>query len=784
MSVENPNQKYRKMKMRKFIITSILALSAVAVFAQREKGSWKDYLSFSNANRIAITPAKVYCATGGGLMYYDLQDNSVNKFSGISQLSDFGIKTIAWSNENNVLVIAYNNCNIDLVYEDRVINISDIKRKQLAGKNINNISFAGNEAYLSCSFGIVVLNLEKKEVKDTYIIGQGGTYLNVNDTEADAGYIYAATDIGIFRAERSGVNLLDYNNWMRIQNIPRNQSKFNHLVTHAGRVIANYTPEEWYSDEMFVLNGETWQPYLTQIRFAFDMQKNGNYLTIASRDAVFIIDENHTVVERINSYQIGNQQISSIKPRSAGVTANGVVWVADSEQSLVKISGNNAETISLPGPIDNEIFSLHQAGNELWTTPGTRIGWQLARFQRYGNSQWTHFKKDNRPELDGLFNITSVAVNPSDPAHFYVASWGSGLLEYRNDEFVQRYSNNNSPLETALPSRPDEPYVRIGGIAFDSEKNLWVTNSTVAKNLLKLSPAGEWETITLPEVANNYNTGDLIITQNDDKWILLPGGNDAYVVDKGGSRKKRLLVTSYFNNGVIEEYKRMNDLFCIAEDLEGAIWIGTSMGVAVYNNPNRIWDSDNFYAIRPSLDLNDGLFHPLLETETVTAIAVDGANRKWLGTRNSGVYLVSNSGEKEVFHFTTENSPLLSNTITGIAINQQTGEVFFGTSEGLVSYQGEAIAGKESYADVYVYPNPVRETYDGPVTITGLIENTDVKITDISGNLVYQGTSLGGQAVWDGKNLNGNRVRTGVYLIFCNDKNGEETHIEKLLFIN
>ena len=768
----------------KFLLTVIAVAVATFTFAQREKGTWKDYLSFSEANKIAMAPGKVYCATGGGLMYYDLQDNSVNKFSGISQLSDFGIKTIAWSDESNVLVVAYNNSNIDLVYEDRVMNISDIKRKQIAGKNINNISFSGTEAYLSCSFGIVVLNLEKQEVKDTYIIGQGGTYLNVNDTEADANYLYAATDIGIFRAERTGVNLLDYNNWSRIQNIPRTHNKFNHLVTHAGRVIANYTPEEWYSDEMFILNNDTWQPYLTQIRFAFDMQKNGNYLTIASRDAIFIIDENHTVTERIDSYKFSDRQVSSIKPRSAGIAANGSLWVADSDQSLLKISGGNAESISLPGPIDNVIFSLHQSGKELWTTPGDRTGWQHARFQRFGNNQWTHYKKDNHPELDGLFNITSVAVNPSDPAHFYVASWGSGLLEYRNDEFVKRYSNNNSPLETSLPSRPDEPYVRVGGMEFDSEGNLWVTNSTVARNLLRLSPAGEWEPITLPEVANNYNIGDVIVTKNDDKWVIVLGGNDAYVVDKNGTRKKRLLVTSYFNNGVIEEYKRMNDLFCIAEDLEGAVWIGTSMGVAVYNNPNRIWDSDSFYAIRPSLDLNDGLFHPLLETETVTAIAVDGANRKWLGTRNSGVYLVSKNGEQEVMHFTTENSPLLSNTITDIAINQQTGEVFFGTTEGLISYQGEAIAGKESYAEVYVYPNPVRETWDGPVTITGLIENTDVKITDISGNLVYQGTSLGGQAVWNGENLNGNRVKTGVYLIFCNDKYGEETHIEKLLFIN
>jgi hypothetical protein len=261
-------------------------------------------------------------------------------------------------------------------------------------------------------------------------------------------------------------------------------------------------------------------------------------------------------------------------------------------------------------------------------------------------------------------------------------------------------------------------------------------------------------------------------------------GHDAYVIDQTGKNRKQLLVTSYFNNGQSEIYNRMNDVYSIAEDKEGAIWIGTSKGVALYSNPSRIWDSETMYATQPSLDLNDGVYHPLLATETVTAIAVDGANRKWFGTKESGVFLISENGEKEVLHFTEDNSPLLSDEINAIAINQKSGEVFFGTDKGLVSYQGDAISGKSTYDNVYVYPNPVRETYDGPITVTGLIENSDIKITDISGNLVFKTTSLGGQAVWDGTNLNGNRVKTGVYLVFCNDEFGEETHITKLLFIN
>ncbi|HKI90095.1 MAG TPA: two-component regulator propeller domain-containing protein, partial [Draconibacterium sp.] len=387
-------------------------------------------------------------------------------------------------------------------------------------------------------------------------------------------------------------------------------------------------------------------------------------------------------------------------------------------------------------------------------------------------------------ELDGFFDIVCMVADPNDPDHIFVGSWGGGLLEFQGDQFLNRFTNHNSPLETALPQQPDEPYVRIGGLGFDSEGNLWITNSDVAKNLVKRSPSGEWESFVLPEVASQRNIGQMVVTQNDDKWILVPRGHDAYVVDKTGTQKKRLLVTSYFNNGENEFFTRMNDVYSIAEDNNGEIWIGTSKGVAVYNNPGRIWETDNLYASQPGLDLNDGIYHPLLETETVTAIAVDGGNRKWLGTKSSGVYLISENGEKELKHFTQENSPLLSNTINTIAINQKNGEVFFGTNEGLISYMGDAIGGNDAYENVYVYPNPVRETYDGPVTITGLIENTDIKITDISGNLVYKTISLGGQAIWDGKNLNGHRVSTGVYMVFCSNKDGSQTHIAKLLFIN
>ncbi len=770
------------------IVFSFFILNEVV--AQGKQGSWRDYLSYTEATKIAISPQKVYCASTGGLFYYDLQDNSVNKVSDFMKLSDFGIKTIAYDEPNDVLVVAYNNSNIDLIYSDRIVNLSDIKRKQItADKTIYNITFLENEAWLSCGFGIVIINLQKQEIKDTYLLGEGGTTLGINDIETDGPFVYAASNEGIRKAPLDGTDLADYRNWETITNIPFSTEKFSFLSFFGGSLIANYTPDQYDQDQMFRQVGEEWEAYFPGIRYVHDMQKGGNFLVITSREAVYAIDNSHALLGTLNYYQLGDINVSPINPLSASLSGDGSIYIADFKNAMIKTSGENFESIFPVGPIDNQIFSMVSDNGILWISAGGHGGsWNNSflkpSFQRFGNGEWRYYNETNYPEMTGFFDIINITVNPKNPNHIFASSWGGGLLEFNNDVLVNRFTNKNSPLQTALPTQPDEPYVRIGGSDFDSQGNLWITNSEVAQNLHRLSPDGEWSSFSLPQVANRYNIGQVIVNRYNDKWIVVPRGHDMYVVNNDGTQKKRLLVKSYFNNGQNEIINPMNDIYSIAEDIDGVIWIGTSKGVAVYTNPARVWDSNPFYATQPSLDLGDGLYHPLLENETVTAIAIDGANRKWLGTKNSGVYLVSESGTEEILHFTTNDSPLFSDNITSIEINQKSGEVFIGTDMGLISYMGEATEGKATYDSVYVYPNPVRETYDGPVTITNLIQNSEVKITDIAGNLVFRTTSMGGQAVWDGKNLNGRRVKTGVYLVFCNDENGEETHITKLLFIH
>ncbi len=769
------------------LMTALLPLSG---HTQRKSGDWQDYLSYANAFKVTEGDNKVFCATEGGLFYQDLQDNSLGKLTRREGLSDMGIQTIAWHKGKDMLFIAYKNSNIDLVFRNEVINLGDIYRKHINGnKNINNILFLGNEAYLACGFGIVAVNLDRREIKDTYIIGEGGNQIAVFDLESDGQRLYAATERGIYSASLNNSNLLDFRNWTRDLTIPGAASKFSHLGFFNGRLLAVYTRDTWDGDEIYALHNQQWERVFKGVNSVNDIQISGDYILFTGKAEVHIYDQNSNQVGHIIDYSFSNKKTTLLNTRSAIISSNGKVWVADYNSGLIGISQQSSEQSIPSGPLNNSIFGLTIHGSSLWVSAGGRTDpwnnqFRAPLFQEFTAGQWNYFGQKEFPQMTGFFDIVQVLVNPSDPGHVFAASWGGGVLEFKNGQLLKRHNNLNSPLETAIPDQPNEPYTRIGGMAFGKDNLLWITNSQSSYGLHSLSASGGWKSYQLPEVAGfQYTIGQVIVTKNNDKWIVVPRGRDIYVVNDDGTKKRYLPVTSYFNNGQVEIVNRMNDIYSIAEDLSGDIWIGTSKGVAVFSGPQRVWQEGTYYAYQPSLELGDAAYHPLLETETITAIAVDGGNRKWLGTKSSGLYLVSSRGDSEILHFTAENSSLLSNTITSLALHPKSGELFIGTDQGLISYQGDAPEGESNFDSVFVYPNPVRETYDGPIVIKGLMKDSDIRITDIAGNLVHKAKSVGSQASWDGKNLNGRRVSTGVYLIFASDALGEKTHISKLLFI-
>jgi hypothetical protein len=370
-------------------------------------------------------------------------------------------------------------------------------------------------------------------------------------------------------------------------------------------------------------------------------------------------------------------------------------------------------------------------------------------------------------------------IDPDNNNHCFISTWGGGLLEYENNILVHQYNDSNSPLQTIIPGKP---YVRICGLAMDKLRNLWITQTEVSGSIKVLKPDGNW--IVNPVTIDAPTIGDIIIAKNGFKWIVLPRGYGLFILDDKNTpevfsddRYKKILVKN-------DENKVVSLVYSIAEDIDGNIWVGTDQGPLIYYNPEKVFDTD-INASRIKVPRNDGsgLASYLLENEMITSIAVDGANRKWLGTNNSGAHLVSPDGTVQLRNYNEQNSPILSNSILSLAVDNKTGDVWFGTSAGIQSVRGDATTGGESFAKVYTFPNPVREDFTGNVTISGLMKDTQIRITDISGNLVYETVSDGGQATWDLKTYNGKRVSTGVYLVFCASSDGSQSTVTKMLVI-
>ena len=782
--------------MRSIFSLLIAFLVSLPVVKSQNTGQWNEYLSTKNARYVTASDTRIYCSTDGGLYFYNQPDNCIEKITRSGGLSDAGVDIVKYSKQNHLLFITYQNSNIDLFFDkdNEIYNISDIKRKEITGdKSIYNITFKDEIAYLSCGFGIVAINLERREVKDTYIIGDNGENLTVFDIAFDDTWIYAATAEGIKRAKYKEVNLLDYNLWEKMTNFPRDNQKVKNIVAFNQKILANYASGTTAGEEFYAWNGSRWNRVLNDLGFAYSLEVHDNELLIASNGVSFIYDADYSKSE-ITGYQFPNSKTSDIDPREIIKDNEGFIWIADNLNGLVKTNGVESEQVSPAGPADNFVFKLATNGDDLWVVKGgIKADWNNsnleAQFQLKRNGEWKKWDKTNVEAFNTVVNIwngkvrdlVDIAVDPSDPDHVFLASWGSGVFEFRNGEMVNWFYKDNSPLENILTH---SDYVRCMGLVFDKTGNLYITSSGVNHNLHRLSPDGEWESYQLDASADDAFIGDVLALKDGNIWILDRRDGLVIMNSQDTTQKRNLSVEALFTNVDVEKITNMDDVYSFAEANDGALWVGTSKGIAVYSNPSRVFSQDKFYAYQPGLDLNDGLYHPLLEKEVVTAIAVDGANRKWCGTKSSGVYLISENGEQEILHFTSENSPLLSDQINDIAINPNSGEVYFGTSAGLVSYNGDAIEPLGNFNNVYVYPNPVRETYDGEIIIKGLKENTDVKITDIAGHLVYETTSLGGQAIWDGRTQNGNRASTGVYLVMGVDESRMETFITKILFIH
>jgi len=777
--------------MQKIYTLLILLVLALPAKSQVRVGEWEDHLSFSQAISLAEAGQIIYCATRSGLFSYDPATTEISKWSKINGLSDLEISCLAYSSEHSTLIIAYANSNIDLLRDNRIINIPDIKQKMMTGsKRINSIQIQGTDALLSCGFGIIRLNLTRDEVASTYYIGPDGSHLEVFETAIfNSDSIFAATEKGIFVASLTDPELENYRSWKPVTGLPFRGEAFNHLAYSDGKLWASHLSPSGGVDSIYLYNGIKWTLFPKYYNDIRRMRVFNGLVAFVSSYQVNLVSPDGEVQRNIAGYGGGDL----MNPNDFLLDSQRKPWIADRDFGLIYSPDFSTFTKIRPaGPWDRKTFDMAIADGDLWIAGGAYDAswnniWNMSGVSAKLDGAWKVFNPVTVPLMGPLRDIIRLAVDPADPKHIYGASWGYGVVEFLNGEYVGVFDDTNTggALRSVFPG---SPYTRIGGLAFDSKNNLWVTNSSVPSPVSVMKKDGTWKSFAYGQYLGDAFTGQILVTPGDIKWIQLPKGNGLFAFSNGkdiddvsDDRTVRMpLRVSFPPKNTI---RILNDIYSMAVDLDGRLWIGTNSGAVVYYDPSAIFTSSGFYASQPSVNQGDTLYHGLLATEIVTAIAVDGANRKWFGTRNSGVFLTNPDGTELIQSFNVTNSPLPSNEIASIVIDHQSGEVYFGTEGGVIAYRGVATRDDLYTGQVYAFPNPVRPGYTGLITVKGVPAESVVKITDLSGNLVFQGESVGGQITWDGRERSGQPVATGVYLVFASTTDLARKAITKILIV-
>lgn len=452
-------------------------------------------------------------------------------------------------------------------------------------------------------------------------------------------------------------------------------------------------------------------------------------------------------------------------------------------------------------PLRNWAYQLNMQGSRLLVAGGN-FYYPEVEYTGYAglyeDGRWTAFDEEGPIALVGAsayHNVTDVVQDPTDPNHHWLGTKRSGIYEFRNLKMVAHYGHGNSPLTSILPNdRYPNHYVRTTALAYDSQGNLWMChnqNDTIVRILTK---DRRWLGYYYGEVAKRPTWDHTVFDKRGWAWIVCrrtteQGESGLLVIDTHGTidnrNDDRHRFLSAFNNQNGEGYSP--DLYyCVTEDLNGTLWIGCSSGLFITAAPENIFNS-NFTLTQPIVPRNDGsgLGDYLLANVPVKCVAIDGGNRKWVGTVNNGVYLLSSDGMETIQHFTVGNSPLISDNINDIAIDGKSGEVFIATDLGLCSYHGDATDPAVSMNSdlLKVFPNPVRPDYQGSVHITGLMRDSDVKIVSASGRLVAQGKSVGGEYSWNRLHADGSAASSGIYYALCTDEQGNHGACAKILLI-
>ncbi len=772
--------------IQKYIFLFLLTINAT-VFSQTDfSENWEDFYSYNNVKDFKIVGNKIYAIVDNAVFIYDLDTRENKKISSVHGLSGKTTSSIYYSETTKRLIIGYTSGLLEVINENGNIHISnDIERLTITGsKSINHITEYNDKLYLSTAFALIEYDIDNRQFGDTFFIGAGSTPINIHQSIVFEGVIYATTDNGIFYADVTNPNLIDFNNWQQPQgNFTGNFNAFvafnNQLFTSKNNTLYRITPPNLL---------QTIQTFPSNIT---NLNASDTNLNISLNSSAYTFDVNLTQVNLTTSTTDYDFDLYN------SFSQNQTLYLATNTFGILSkpFTETEFEEIHPEGPLFNEVYSIEVKNNNLWVVYGAQTyGSYNATSTRKGFSHFNGEHWSNTPyDITLPKDLIDISIDANHENRAFISSWQGGLLEIVNDEIINHYDFSNSGLEkSTIHTTADLTYV--SGSDFDKEGNLWVTNGFVSDRIKKLDTNGNWTGYNMNDVisgSSNNGLGDLIVDKNGDKWV---GTRDfgALSLNKNGDKRKALTTDENAGNLPVDMVK------AIAYDKNNRIWLGTIKGLVRFDTPSSLFNSENYAANPIIIRLDGGTDQQqgqlLLGDQQVIAIAIDGADNKWFGTRSSGVLGTNPSGQETLYIFNKDNSPLASNQINKIRVDDSTGTVYFATAKGIVAFHNNVSPFGNTLGETYAFPNP--STKDNEfITIDGrngthLPRGTNVKILDSAGYLVHETNVVegieikGGKVIWNKTNLAGRKVASGIYIIMLTLPDKSETSITKVAIIN
>ena len=768
-------------KIFKFIFILSIHFSSVS---QIGTGEWRMHIANKSID-IAAGNGVVFAALETGLLEYDIAANESSLWTNINALSDINITCIYFDEISKSFFVGYQNGNIDCITGSTVTNIPAIKLSQLQGsKSISSFTSNGKFVYASTVFGIVVINTENNEIKDTYYptnsLEKIQNVVFANDS------IYALTPTKLYQAKASNSVLADPNQWAINSTVPVqiDTSYYENLVLNKGEKFLVLKNPAFRLDSIFKI---TSTGFVNMVNFSFGLEiKNlkvySDKILLTLDDGLFALDNDFVFLEVYN--QLNNNTFRTTN----SVFYDSKYYLADLDFGMIEFNQGTGKRITENGPAKNSFFALGGDKNLIAVAGGTLNKtdpkYNISGAYVFNDENWTLFDKYNQSlwTNKNVFDVSSISINPLNSKEIAIGSRSEIPLSISNDgvNISETYNLNNAPFIIDIANK-----TCISDVQYDSKGNLWIVSCNETNPLKVLTKDKVWHQFYCGSNLATKFSGEITIDYNGNKWFS--------VLDEG--------LIGFNDNGTIEDisddkYIQLNEgentgalpdanVTAIAVDFDNEIWIGTSNGFSIlYNSQNAFEAAPGEYnSQRIKIDF-EGNVEYLLGNTGIADIEVDGGNRKWIGTSNAGIFLLSADGLEILESYTTDNSPLISNNIVDMQFNSKTGELFIITDIGLVSLRTNSSAGDSEYKEVIVFPNPVKPDFNGVITIQGIMYDSDVKFTDVSGNLVFQTTSNGGTATWNGKNLKGEKVKAGTYLIWTASNTEKGRKVGKVVILN